>query len=327
MKSIILPIWISALGLAAIALWATASFADQDAQIVPEPSAGSVTVFPIEHSDHLESVPTVWVWTPPGYSADSTERYPVLYMHDGQNLFDPRLSNFNKEWRVDETITRMAARGDLRNWIVVGIRSPDARWQALFPQKLYGYLPHHLTDAMREPNIGGSQLQVPLFGDAYLSFLVSELKPAIDARFATLTGPEDTAIMGSSMGGLISLYAIAEYPEIFGQAAGLSTHLPLVNPEGRNANIDAPAIAEAFGRYFAATRLNPDRNRIYVDHGTATLDASYPPYFAAFDRMMEEAGWALPAYESRVFYGAEHEENAWAQRLDIPLSFLDSKDP
>ena len=129
------------------------------------------------------------------------------------------------------------------------------------------------------------------------------------------------------MGGLMSLYVIAEYPEIFGQAAGISTHLPLTNPEGGDPEARAAQVAEAFRQYLSQSRIDPAKNRIYIDHGTATLDEYYPPYFKAFDAMMTDLGWKLPNFESRAFYGAEHEENAWAQRVDIPLGFLDASDP
>ena len=81
------------------------------------------------------------------------------------------------------------------------------------------------------------------------------------------------------------------------------------------------------GAYLAAARLDPAQNRVYIDHGTATLDSFYPPYITAFDAMMAARGWAARNYVSRMFTGAEHEENAWAQRVDIPLAFLDRADP
>lgn len=295
--------------------------------LLPEVSAGTVKVWPDLTSQHLAQVPTVWVWLPPGYDDQPQRRFPVLYMHDGHNLFDRRLSNFDKEWQVDEAIARMAARGDLREWIVVAIRAPDARYKTLFPEKLLEFLPADMQQEVLTGDFGGSGPDQSLQADEYLAFLARELKPRVDREFRTRPGARDTAIMGSSMGGLISLYAIAEYPDVFGQAAGLSTHLPLVDPRNGAAEERANAVAAAFGSYFASTGLDRNKHRIYVDHGTGTLDAFYPPYFAAFDRMMKEQGWAAPGYESRAFFGTEHEENAWAQRLDIPLAFLDRDDP
>ena len=210
---------------------------------------------------------------------------------------------------------------------MVGLRSPTDRYQTLFPQKIYDLLPPDYRERVSGIALSGIEAGKPLRGDRYAAMLATELKPEVDRRFRTLTGPEDTAVMGSSMGGLMSLYVIAEYPAVFGQAAGLSTHLPLAAPEGGDPQERAAQVAIAFGEYLAGSEVDPARNRIYIDHGTATLDASYPPYFEKFDAMMAGKGWAGPAYESRAFYGAEHEENAWAQRLDIPLGFLDRSDP
>ncbi|MFZ9395022.1 MAG: alpha/beta hydrolase [Erythrobacter sp.] len=294
---------------------------------MPQVSAGTVVAWPDLASAHLALVPDVWVWLPPGYEAQPQRKFPVLYMHDGHNLFDRRLSNFDKEWQVDEAIARMAGRGDLREWIVVAIRAPDARYKTLFPEKLLPHLPADMQQEVLIGEFGSSAGDQALRADEYLAFLVRELKPRVDREFRTLAGPRDTAIMGSSMGGLISLYAIAEYPRVFGQAAGLSTHLPLVDPRSGSAEERSSAVAAAFGKYFASTALSRRHNRIYIDHGTGTLDAFYPPYFKAFDRMMQDGGWAAPEFESRAFFGTEHEENAWAQRLDIPLGFLDRDDP
>jgi len=312
-----------------LALGASVSVQAQDTAKpeVPEVSAGEIVWWSDFAPAEAVGVEDIWVWLPPSYGHEPERRYPVLYMHDGQNAFDRRLTNYGKEWQVDEAITRMAARGDLREWIVVGIRSPRNRYQALFPQKLYLMLPESQQERVDNISLGGIEGGKPLQGDDYAAMVVEALKPRVDGEYRTLAGPGDTAVMGSSMGGLMSLYLIAEYPEVFGQAAGLSTHMPLSDPDGGDADERASEVAHAFRRYLERSGIDPARNRIYVDHGTAMLDATYPPYFKAFDAMMTELGWNLPSYESRVFFNAEHEENAWAQRLDIPLAFLDASDP
>ena len=315
-----------ALGLALVPQSALLA-AEETKPQVPEVVAGSIVWWQDFAPAEAVGVDDVWIWLPPGYAGDAQRRFPVLYMHDGENLFDRRLTNFDKEWAVDEAITRLSARGDLREWIVVGIRSPRDRYQTLFPQKLFDHLSADQQARVTGIALGGIEKGKPLRGDAYAAMVARHLKPRIDETFRTLPGPSDTAVMGSSMGGLMSLYLIAEYPAVFGQAAGLSTHLPLSDPEGGDPGARAAEVAAAFGAYLSHSGLDPARNRIYIDHGTVTLDAYYPPYFAAFDAMMAETGWTLPAYESRAFFGAEHEENAWAQRLDIPLSFLDASDP
>ncbi len=294
---------------------------------VPEVSAGEIVWWPDFAPAQSVGVDSIWIWLPPSYATDPDSRFPVLYMHDAENIFDPRLSNFNKEWGMDESITRMAARGDLREWIVVGLSSPQDRYQTLFPQKIFDLLPPNYQAGVTGISMEGIPAGPPLRGDRYAQVVAKDLKAAIDAEFRTLTDPSNTAIMGSSMGGLMSLYLIAEYPDVYGQAACVSTHLPLTDPEGGDPEERAAQVAEAFRAYLSESDIDPAKNRIYIDHGTATLDAYYPPYFAAFDAMMGELGWGLPAYESRAFFGAEHEDNAWAQRIDIPLAFLDSADP
>lgn len=320
-------------GLAALmlasAFWPLApAFAQQaEKPSVPQVSAGEIVWWEDFARAEAVGVADIWIWLPPSYADNPAARYPVLYMHDAENIFDPALSNFNKEWGMDEAISRMSARGDLREWIVVGLRSPVDRYQTLFPQKLFDHLPQQQREWVTGVSFGGIEAGKPLRGDAYAAMVAVDLKARVDREFRTLAGPSDTAVMGSSMGGLISLYLIAEYSLVFGQAAGVSTHLPLSAPDQGEPEQRADEVAEAFRAYLSQTELDPARNRIYIDHGTGTLDAYYPPYFKAFDAMMAELGWALPAYESRAFFGAEHEENAWAQRVDIPLAFLDSKDP
>lgn len=152
----------------------------------------------------------VLLYLPPDY-ASTTKRYPVLYMHDGQNVFDAATS-FAGEWGVDESLDRLQARGD---WgaIVVAIDNGGA---------------HRLTEynpwANANPRLGGGE------GDAYVAFLVHTLKPYIDQHYRTRPDRASTAIMGSSAGALISLYAALKYPEIFGRAGLFSCASWLADP-------------------------------------------------------------------------------------------------
>ena len=139
----------------------------------------------------------VSVWLPPGYEA-SDDTYPVLYMHDGQNLFDPATANFG-EWGVDEHLTRLIASGQVRAPIVVGVWNTNLRLREYVPADLIAALPADMRDEV-QAIYGG-----PSLSDAYLRFLVEELKPFIDGAYRTLSGPQDTMIAGSSMGGLISM--------------------------------------------------------------------------------------------------------------------------
>jgi predicted alpha/beta superfamily hydrolase len=205
---------------AALTLFLTApALAADPTHMTPEVGEGRIVAWPALDGGAAGPM-TVWVWLPPEYSAAKGKRFPVLYMHDGQNLFDKALTAYNQEWRMDEAIPRMVRQGDLRSWIVVGVQSPKARYTALFPQKLFS-----LLSAEYKKRVEGLETSEPkgaLAGDQYLKFMVGTVKARVDREFRTLEGPEDTAVMGSSMGGLMAFYAVAEYPEVFGQAAAVS---------------------------------------------------------------------------------------------------------
>jgi predicted alpha/beta superfamily hydrolase len=174
------------------------------------------------------------VWLPLGYVADATARYPVIYMHDGQNLFDPATSYGGIDWGIDETITRLMGAGKTGGAIVVGIWNTPQRRAEYMPQKPFGASP---LLALRAMWAFWSWLRPG--SDAYLRFLVGEVKPLIDSAYRTLPGRDHTFVMGSSMGGLISLYALEEYPQVFGGAGCLSTHWPA----GGNRLVDAMGAA------------------------------------------------------------------------------------
>lgn len=153
----------------------------------------------------------VWLYLPPDY-ATSTKRYPVVYMHDGQNVFDEATS-FAGEWGVDETLDSLHARGD---WgaIVVAVDNGG-------PRRLDEYNPWRSANS----ELGGGE------GDEYVDFLVQTLKPYVDRRYRTRPGPEHTAIVGSSAGALIALHAALEYPAVFGRAALFSIAAWLAAPD------------------------------------------------------------------------------------------------
>ncbi|WP_066763836.1 alpha/beta hydrolase [Sphingobium sp. CCH11-B1] len=260
----------------------------------------------------------VTIWLPPGYDR-SHDRYPVIYMHDGQNLFDAKKANFGVEWGMDEAMERLAALGIGQPAIIVGIHSTALRYREYMPQGVYDALPPAYAKLVRDSH-GGQPVS-----DAYLRFIVKELKPHIDRTYRTRPGRSDTAVMGSSMGGLISIYAMGRYPGIFGQAAALSVHWPLVGAQAvDNIPADAPAIvAQAFAAWFGDSRVDPHVNRLYIDHGTATLDAHYPPFARAIEAKLAARGWqSAGIFQSRTFTGTAHDERAWAERVDIPLAFL-----
>ncbi|GAB2503948.1 alpha/beta hydrolase-fold protein [Lysobacter humi (ex Lee et al. 2017)] len=246
---------------------------------------------------------TVDVWLPPSYGSDPSRRYPVLYMHDGQNLFDPALAYTGVDWDVDGAMTRLVAEGAVREAIVVGIWNTPLRFSEYMPRRPIEAAPPHRRAFMGEARIEGVR------SDAYLRFVVEELKPFIDSTYRTRPGRGDTYVMGSSMGGLISLYALAEYPRVFGGAAAVSTHWPA----GEGIVID-----------WLATQLpRAGVHRLYFDFGTATLDAQYAPYQARMDARLPGLGYrAGHDWLTRRFEGAAHNEAAWKARLDVPLRFL-----
>ncbi|TFU05918.1 alpha/beta hydrolase [Polymorphobacter arshaanensis] len=280
------------------------------------PPASGTTIEIPEFASKFVKPRHVSIWLPPGYSAQGKPAR-VLYMHDGQNIFDGANAYGGNEWGVDEAVTKLLAEHKLPPMIVIGVWNTDKRYEEYFPQKLVQYLPPALQAKLDAATKGGLQ------GDAYLKFLVRELKPYIDRHYRTLSGPADTAVMGSSMGGLISIYAMAEYPRVFGQAAALSVHWPLVAPsDAANAAGDADAVAAAFTRYFATAKWAPGRNRLYIDHGDQGLDQYYRPYSARIEAEMPALGWSGDSFVSRTWPGATHNEVSWRKRLDVPLLFL-----
>lgn len=317
------------LALLFAALLATPALAttDDPSHMIPHVNAGRVVAWPSLDGGTAGRM-TVWVWLPPGYDKTKGKRFPVLYMHDGQNLFDRALTKFDQEWGIDEAIPRMVAQGDLREWIVVGVESPRSRYDTLFPAKILPFLTPAFQDRVRKLDSGDPK--GPLASGAYLDFLVHTVKTRVDKDFRTLSGRTDTAVMGSSMGGLMAFYAMAEYPAVFGQAACVSMHVALGSPTEKGVDHKARSIevASAFKRYLATSKMRPATNRLYIDHGDKTLDGSYGPYTDQLVPLLHQLGWTDgPYFEFRIFAGAEHNETAWAQRIDIPLAFLDAKDP
>ncbi len=252
----------------------------------------------------------VEVWLPPGYARDTAARYPVVYAQDGQNVFSPATSYTGVDWGVDETMTRLIAEGRVRPAIVVAVWNTPERFQEYTPQKAIS--PE--TAASSEKDIGSgvpglAPFQGPILSDAYLRFIVEELKPFIDRTYRTRTGPGDTFVMGSSMGGLIALYAVAEYPRVFGGAACLSTHWPVAGG--------------AVVSWVRGALPDPASHRIWFDHGTATLDSLYAPYQRRVDAAMKARGYVEgKSWITRVYPGADHSERSWRVRVAEPLEFL-----
>ena len=260
----------------------------------------------------------VVVWLPPGYSAHGP-KYSVLYMHDGQNLFDKATAGYGMEWEIDEHLSQLIAQKKVRPTIVVGIWNTPKRLQEYVPSKAFDGLPAQYRDKVRAL-YGGDPMS-----DGYLKFIVRELRPMIDRRFDVKTGPADTVIMGSSMGSLISLYAINEYPHIFGGAGMMSTHWPLfLKPDGQSVSQEEyEVVSAAFERYLAPALPDPRTHKLYFDHGTETLDAIYKQYQDRVDAVVASRGYRPSVnWMTRSFPGQKHNEISWASRVEIPLQFL-----
>ncbi|NCT74162.1 MAG: alpha/beta hydrolase [Chitinophagaceae bacterium] len=260
---------------------------------------GTIQKYPAFPSQFVQTR-NVEVYLPPGYSEN--KKYDVLYVHDGQNVFDKTTAFSGAEWEIDERVTSLLNSDSIRPVIVVAVWNSAKRFEEYMPAKPAEAVKQALlTDSIHK----GKEL----ISDAYLKFLVYELKPFVDREFSTYTTPDHTWIMGSSMGGLISCYAVNEYPQVFGGAACISTHWP--------------ALKGAYLQQLMRGVPDPATHRFYFDHGTAGLDSLYAPYQLRADSIFAAAGYRRNEnWLSLQFEGAAHNEAAWQQRIDQPLKFL-----
>jgi predicted alpha/beta superfamily hydrolase len=240
--------------------------------------SGNVVVLPQLYSPQLDNARDLLVYLPPAYAADGPA-YPVLYMQDGQNLFDAATAFLGQEWGVDETLDALAEEG-LRA-IVVGLPN-------IGEERLREYNPF-------EAHYGGC-------GERYLAFIVETVKPLIDRTFRTYHGRESTGLAGSSLGGLISLYGLFRYPDVFSRAGCLS-----------------PALWFARGAIHDYVLRRPYvSGRIYLDSGTRER--------VGVRRMVGElVGKGYHPGLDLLYVreeGGEHNEAAWARRLPNALRFL-----
>ncbi|WP_299120241.1 alpha/beta hydrolase-fold protein [uncultured Winogradskyella sp.] len=257
---------------------------------------------------------SVDVWLPESYSKD--KKYSVLYMHDGQNLFDSTTTWNKQEWKVDDWATKLNREGKVKDFIVVGIHNiPQIRWLDLFPEKAMDFIDKDVKANLMEM-AKQNNLNTNLKGDEYLKFLVEELKPVIDNQYSVHTDKESTFVMGSSMGGLMSMYAISEYPEVFGGAGCVSTHWVGAMPSPNN------PYPEAIFNYMEANLPKSGNHKLYFDYGNKTLDQHYPQYAPRIDKILKTKGYTEQEAMNLFFEGTDHSENSWNKRLDQPLTFL-----
>ena len=254
------------------------------------------------------------VWLPKNYSSE--KQYAVLYMHDGQMLFDANTTWNKQEWMIDEVATQLMQENKTRDFIVVGTHNiPAIRWQDLFPEKAMNYLSKEDKEAVYE-EAKKNNFSTNLKGDEYLQFLVSELKPYIDKTYSVYSNKENTFVMGSSMGGLMSMYAVAEYPSVFAGAACVSTHWVGGSPSEQN------PLPIAIFAYLKENVPDSKSHKMYFDYGNKTLDQLYPKYAPKVDSIFLKNGYTKENYKNLFFEGTNHSELSWQKRVNIPLTFL-----
>lgn len=252
------------------------------------------------------------VWLPPNYNLQT--KYKVLYMHDGQMLFDSLKTWNKKAWEVDETMHQLLQEKKIPNTIVVGIWNNGLKRHAeYFPEKAF----YNLHDSLQKrllPLMNNGKL----LANNYLQFLVKEVKPFIDKTFSTKPQQQHTFIAGSSMGSLISLYAMCEYPTVFYGAACLSTHWIGTF----NANIEIPT---ALQKYVKEKLPNASNHKLYFNHGTAGLDTKYTPHQLVANQIVLDKGYNAKNFKTEVVQNGEHTETDWAKQLPAILVWLMGK--
>jgi len=224
----------------------------------------------------------IYVYLPPGYDVASDKRYPVLYMHDGQNLFDPERSTFGNTWKMDETLNDLIEAKLIPPIIVVGIDNT--------PDRTSEY-----THSSLNPRARGGK------ADLYLDFIASELKLVIDQYFPTKPEVKYTALMGSSLGGLVSLYAGAKFNDIFGLIGAMSPSIWW----------DKKSILEII-------KLSKFPLKVYMDSGMVGGEEPYAALEAA--KLYMKMG--PQKFQFILDRDGGHNEKSWARRLPAALIFL-----
>lgn len=255
---------------------------------------GNVHIIEEFYIPQLERTRRLWVYLPPGYE-NSDEHYPVLYMHDGQNLFSEE-SSYSGEWGVDEILEELIEKNKIEKMIVVAIDNDPLH-------RLNEYSPYLFEYAGLEFKPQASQ---------YAAFIVETLKPYIDEQYRTKPTREHTAVMGSSMGGLISVYIGVKYQDVFSKVAALSSSF----------GVCKDGLIE-----FIETHPKKYPMHFWLDMGSKEMgNMDMDEYQIPVKDALIRAGWDKGQEVSfRVFHGAEHNEQSWNRRLDKVLKYLYKK--
>lgn len=257
------------------------------------------------------------IWVPEDYS--TSKKYAVLYMQDGQMLFDPEQTWNKQAWQIEKVATELMAQKKTIPFIIVGISNNGIKRHAeYFPDRVYRNIDDTKKDFISEALLKGKKIDGKFrpLSDYYLKFIVMELKPYIDENFNTYPEAKYTFIAGASMGGLVSLYAVCEYPDVFGGAACLSTHWPLIYQLKDN------PVPEALFSYMNYYLPSPKNHKIYFDYGDQTLDTLYPTLQHKADSIMKEKKYSKRNWMTKFFPGHDHSEKSWSERVNFPLEFL-----
>jgi predicted alpha/beta superfamily hydrolase len=262
----------------------------------PHALTGDIRVHKQFHSQFLPTDRDVLVYLPPEYKSTTRSRYPVLYLHDGQNLFDGATSFIaGQEWRVDETVETLIAAKKIEPLIIVGVYNAGK-------ERINEYTQAEDT----KYKMGGK-------ADLYGRMLVEELKPFIDRTYRTRRSPKNTGIGGSSLGGLLSIYLALKHPQVFGKAA-------VVSPSVWFANQHIVGFVDKLPKKPAV--------RLWIDIGTKEgRDADEAEQTVKGTRLLYgtliRKGWK-PGQDLKYFEAkdAEHNEAAWAARVEPILKFL-----
>jgi len=279
------------------------------AQNAPKVSSGSCKRIENFKSQFV-AARNVDIWLPEGYNP--AKKYAVVYMHDGQMLFDTAQAWNKQEWKVDETLSKLIREQKMEDCIVVGIwNNGMERISEYFPTKIFDQLDEKTQKYVSDKFCNGKAAR----GDQYLKFIFTELKPYIDKNYSTVTDREHTFMVGSSMGGLISIYAVCEYPDLVKGVACLSTAwLSMVEP--------GYAIPSATFEYLKKNLPPAAEHKIYMDYGTGESDKAYETTQSFIDLIAKGKGYGDLNYLSKVYEKDNHNELAWSARLHFPMEFL-----
>lgn len=242
---------------------------------------GNVIIHKNVYSPQLDNKRTVLVWLPPSYNNNSSKRYPVLYLHDGQNVFTSGLSLSGEEWKLDETVTALIAEQKIEEIIMVAVYHGENRTAE--------YSPKHQ-------------------GNDYGEFLIHTVKPWIDTEYRTKSEKEYTAILGSSMGGIISFHLGWEYSNVFSMVGCLSPAFLIDNNE-------------------IVKRVKKAKNKPYfkftIQNGTEELEAQFQPSINKIIKYLTKKEYKNNYdYLYRIYDGAYHTESAWAIQVKDTLLFF-----